>query len=87
MFPIYFEINFHDPEQPLAAHVVQQCVPRANRKDVNNNDRNSQIVGAEPPQEHRDDVVAQHIQKVADKHRLSSVHKQQLLHVRFVCAY
>uniref|UniRef100_A0A182LSQ5 Uncharacterized protein n=1 Tax=Anopheles culicifacies TaxID=139723 RepID=A0A182LSQ5_9DIPT len=39
MFPIYFEINFHDPGQPLAARVVRR-IPRTKRKDVNNNERN-----------------------------------------------
>uniref|UniRef100_A0A182SP82 Uncharacterized protein n=1 Tax=Anopheles maculatus TaxID=74869 RepID=A0A182SP82_9DIPT len=56
MFPIYFEINFHDPGKPLADRVVQQRAPRVKRKDINNNDRNGQMVGAKSPKEQRNDA-------------------------------
>lgn len=42
MFPIYFEVNFGEPDRSLAAaaaRMVRRRVSRARRKDVNNNDR------------------------------------------------
>uniref|UniRef100_A0A182V931 Uncharacterized protein n=1 Tax=Anopheles merus TaxID=30066 RepID=A0A182V931_ANOME len=41
MFPIYFEVNFGEPDRSLAAAAARMVrrVSRARRKDVNNNDR------------------------------------------------